>query len=184
MTPVGVTVAGINTDTKNHTMVHSGALVSHSLLRPLTSAAAPAVIVPLSSFVLDHSSSTSLPPVSRLASLKPFVTRSATSIQLHPSKSVLSSSSPSAAHTEKHTSIETVPEGQLLLDNSNAATAWEARKVLKSLDCRPIPTRKVLVVRVSSSVRVASLTKHRSLYPSAHFRRSLTSRSVAVLCSA
>ncbi|XP_058055718.1 uncharacterized protein LOC131207123 [Anopheles bellator] len=47
-------VAVVRTDTKNRTMVHSGALVSHSLLRPSSSAAV--VAVPFAPIVLLLSS--------------------------------------------------------------------------------------------------------------------------------
>lgn len=58
MTATGGTVAEKHTDTKNRTMVHSGALVSHCLLRPLSSAAAAPTAI-----VLDQGSSSSTPPL-------------------------------------------------------------------------------------------------------------------------
>ncbi|XP_061506419.1 uncharacterized protein LOC1274831 isoform X1 [Anopheles gambiae] len=58
MRTVGGTVAGKHTDTKNHTMVHSGAIVPHYLLRP-SSSAAVAAAARVATVLLDHQSSSS-----------------------------------------------------------------------------------------------------------------------------
>uniref|UniRef100_A0A182MHZ5 Uncharacterized protein n=1 Tax=Anopheles culicifacies TaxID=139723 RepID=A0A182MHZ5_9DIPT len=104
----------------NHTMVHSGALVSHYLLRPLSSAATVVVAAPVAT-VLDHSSS-SLKPFPRLPSLKSCESLPSVSIVPKPSKparvasSLLSSSclsSNSLLYQQQSTSILIVLQGQL-----------------------------------------------------------------------
>ncbi|XP_050075742.1 uncharacterized protein LOC126563160 [Anopheles maculipalpis] len=117
------TVAANHTDTKNHTMVHSGALVSHYLLRPLSSAAVvvDAVAAAPVATVLEHSSSSSsVPLLPRLPSFKSCV--NLPSIVPKPSQptsalvtaSPSSSSVPCLSSQRKSTSILIVSKGSEL----------------------------------------------------------------------
>uniref|UniRef100_A0A4Y0BN50 Uncharacterized protein n=1 Tax=Anopheles funestus TaxID=62324 RepID=A0A4Y0BN50_ANOFN len=164
MKVAGRTVAEKHTDTKNHTMVHSGALVSHYLLRPLSSAAAVVAAAPVAT-VLDHSSSSSSKPLPRLPSLRSFVYLPSPSIVPKPSKpvvlasSLLSSSCLSSnilQHQQSSTSILNVLQEKLPNRNSGEeATRKKGRLVYEAhspyrsatvrevsppskLDCRPL----------------------------------------------
>ncbi|XP_035910645.1 uncharacterized protein LOC118511545 isoform X1 [Anopheles stephensi] len=117
------TEAANHTDTKNHTMVHSGALVSHYLLRPLSSAAVVVVAAAPIATVLDRnssSSSSSVPLLLRLPSCKSYCVK-LPSIGRKPSKpssplvAVSSSSSSSCLSPQrKSTSILIVSNGSEL----------------------------------------------------------------------
>uniref|UniRef100_A0A182IUN4 Transmembrane protein 170A n=1 Tax=Anopheles atroparvus TaxID=41427 RepID=A0A182IUN4_ANOAO len=138
----------------NHTMVHSGALVSHYLLRPLspavdvaTAAALVVTIVPLSATVPDHSGRTPLTPLPQSASA---------SIQSKPS-SELGSPSSSGSSSATHTSIASASAGHLLLDNSGTVAAGRrARDVRQILDRRSTPTWEALR-REKRSKKIVSL---------------------------
>lgn len=134
MTPMEDTEAGLHTDTKNHTMVHSGALLSHYLLRPLSSTASQDVPVA----VLDHSSS-------RGSLLTPWLRTTFAPIQLKPSEGVPSWSSRSTR--TKHTSIPIASAEYSQLDNSTVALAQpggRARNVRQIFGHRSRATKKVL----------------------------------------
>ncbi|XP_052871934.1 uncharacterized protein LOC128277507 isoform X1 [Anopheles cruzii] len=69
MTAVAGPVAVVHTDTKNRTMVHSGALVSHSLLRPSSSAAVVAVPFAPVALLLSSLSGPSSDPLAAVATV-------------------------------------------------------------------------------------------------------------------
>uniref|UniRef100_A0AAG5D6J1 Uncharacterized protein n=1 Tax=Anopheles atroparvus TaxID=41427 RepID=A0AAG5D6J1_ANOAO len=179
MTPVGGTVAKKYTDTKNHTMVHSGALVSHYLLRPLSpavdvaaAAALVVTIVPLSATVPDHSGRTPLTPLPQSASA---------SIQSKPS-SELGSPSSSGSSSATHTSIASASAGHLLLDNSGTVAAGRrARDVRQILDRRSTPTWEALR-REKRSKKIVSSGRHRLWRPPvAHLQLAARRRNRSVV---
>ncbi|XP_053663545.1 uncharacterized protein LOC128712682 [Anopheles marshallii] len=155
------TVAVKHTDTKNHTMVHSGALVSHYLLRPLSSAAAVVAAAPVAT-VLDYSSSSSK-PLPRLTSVGSCVNLPSASIVPKPSRpalvalSLLSSSLSSNSllyQQQKSTSILIVlqrklPEREKATRKQQGRLVYEAHSPYRSavvrkvsppskIDCRPL----------------------------------------------
>lgn len=167
MTPMEDTEDELHTDTKNHTMVHSGALLSHYLLRPLSPPASHVVPVASSIAVRDHSSSS-------LSLSTPRLRTTSASIHLKPSEGVSSGSSHST-----HTSISIVSAGYSQLDNSTVALALpggRARNVRQILGHRSRATKKALRGEYKAfSDKIVLSVEHRSLHliPSQRCHREL-----------
>lgn len=170
MMPMEDTEAALHTDTKNHTMVHSGASLSHYLLRPLSPPASHVVPVASSIAVRDHSSSS-------LSLLTPWLRTTSAPVHLKPSEGVSSGSSHSTR--TKHTSISTASVGYSQLDNSTVALALRtgrARSVRQILGHRSRAAKKALRGEYKKfSDKIALSIEPRSLHliPSRRCHREL-----------
>ncbi|XP_058125961.1 uncharacterized protein LOC131293317 [Anopheles ziemanni] len=174
MTPMEDTEADLHTDTKNHTMVHSGALLSHYLLRPLSATASHVVPVASSIAVRDHNGNS-------LSLLTPWLRTTSAPIHLKPSEGVSSRTSHSTL--KKHTSISIASAEYSLLDNSTVALALpggRARNERQILGHRSRATKKaVRGENKKFSDQIVVSIEHRSLHliPTYRCHRELRNRA-------